>query len=87
MQTLILIPKRGKTSSDGDARQSSSARSWEETGEDPFPIAKKVPQPPILDSAPNPFIQEGEFYLAGRGDWNPWGPASPEKPRHCLFPP
>jgi hypothetical protein len=44
-------------------------------GTDPWPLAKKVP-PEYPKGSPNPFIQLGEFYIAGRGDWNPWGPVS-----------
>jgi len=44
-------------------------------GTDWCPLAKKSP-PDYPPGSPNPFLQRGEFYFAGRGDWNPWGPVS-----------
>jgi hypothetical protein len=38
----------------------------------------KVSKPPIVNGFDeNPFIKKDEFYIAGRGDWNPWGPVFP----------
>lgn len=41
-------------------------------GTDPAPIVLKVPM-----EDQNPFIKRGEYYFAGRSDWNPWTPAYP----------
>jgi hypothetical protein len=43
-------------------------------GMDPWPIVKKVPE---VDDQPNPFIQAGQFYVAGNEAWNPFGPRFP----------
>mmetsp|Transcript_27863 Transcript_27863/g.60616 ORF Transcript_27863/g.60616 Transcript_27863/m.60616 type:complete len:596 (+) Transcript_27863:91-1878(+) len=42
---------------------------------DPSPIVENDPSELPFES--NPFIEKGEFYFAGRGDWNPWSPIFP----------
>jgi len=46
-------------------------------GTDPSP--RLVLDPPVNENTgdPNRFIASGQFYIAGRGDWNPWGPQFP----------
>jgi len=40
----------------------------------PYPM---VANAPLVNGGTNPFIDEGEFYDAGQGDWNPWGSRFP----------
>ena len=46
------------------------------SGTDPSPIVR-VPPTNIFEDGINPFIQKGQYYFAGRSDWNPWTPAYP----------
>jgi len=43
---------------------------------EPAPIVNNIPEG-IFDNGVNPFIKKGEYYFAGRSDWNPWTPAYP----------
>jgi hypothetical protein len=45
-------------------------------GTDPWPTVSKVPTLPNGDPD-NPFIRQGEFYIAGNEYWNPFGPRFP----------
>lgn len=36
-----------------------------------------VANAPLVNGDANPFIDEGRFYYAGRGDWNPWASCFP----------
>lgn len=46
------------------------------SGTSPCPIVRVVPTD-IFENGTNPFIQRGQYYFAGRSDWNPWTPAYP----------
>lgn len=43
-------------------------------GTDEAPFLTRDPPTNPYTGTPNRFISNGEFYVAGRGDWNPWGP-------------
>ena len=45
-------------------------------GTDCWPVVNNVPVNNFTGT-PNRFISPGEFYVAGRSDWNPWGPVVP----------
>jgi hypothetical protein len=47
------------------------------SGIQPGPLLKKEPPTIGPTGNPNPFIKQGEVYLAGRDDFNPWGPSFP----------
>ena len=46
------------------------------SGTHPAPIVRVAPTN-IFEDGINPFIQKGQYYFAGRSDWNPWTPAYP----------
>ena len=45
------------------------------SGMEPWPIVNRPPA--LLENGLNPFIKQGEYYVAGNEAWNPYGPRFP----------
>lgn len=53
----------------GPQKQKSIVEVLGGNGMDPWPVVKNAVNPH--------FVKQGEFFVAGRSDWNPWGPRFP----------